>query len=112
MNDLAEHVRRIVEEGDDADDILRAVVDALAASPGVSWAAIAFTEDGTLGVGPTSGRPDEASRVHVAVTYEGTAIGELWVDGDLPRDDLERIAELVAPYVLIGWDTRGEVWDP
>ena len=27
-------------------------------------------------------------------------------------DEIERVAELIAPFVLIGWDTGGETWQP
>jgi hypothetical protein len=39
-------------------------------------------------------------------------VGELWADGDVEREDLEQIAVLIGPHVLIGWDTGGEVWEP
>ena len=46
------------------------------------------------------------------ILFQGALVGELWVDGGRERAELERIAALVAPYVLIGWDTDGETWDP
>jgi hypothetical protein len=107
-----EAARRIVEEEADADDLLRAVVTAVASTPGISWAGIAFAEGDALGLGPAAGEPDGEQRQRVAIAYEGTLVGELWVDGVAARDELERIADLVAPYVLIGWDTDGEAWDP
>ena len=105
-------VRDIVERGAEADDVLRAVVDALVSTGEIRWAGIAFTEDGALRIGPTRGEQDEGHRERVSVEYDGATVGELWADGEVRRDDLERIAALIAPYVLIGWDTGGEAWEP
>jgi hypothetical protein len=105
-------VRRIVEQGGDVDDMLRTVVEALAAEPGVRWAAIAFNESGALRVGPSAGVEDEEHRSLTAISYEDALVGELRVDGDATADDLLPIADALAPYVLIGWDTSGEAWDP
>jgi len=107
-----EAVRDIVEHGTEADDVLRAVVDALLSTGEVRWAGIAFTEDEALRLGPARGDPDEARRTRVPVEYEGATVGELWTDGDVRRGELQRIAALIAPYVLIGWDTDGEAWEP
>lgn len=107
-----ENAERALAEGGEADDVLRAVVEALAAEPEVGWAAIAFVDAGELIVGPRSGRPDAARRTRVPVLYEGSAVGELWVDGDVHRSGLERVAALLAAYVLVGWDTGGESWEP
>jgi hypothetical protein len=98
--------------GGEADEVLRASVAALAAERDVVWAAIAFLEEGELVVGPQAGEPDEARRARVQVLYDGAAVGELWVDGETDGDALERIASLVAEYVLVGWDTGGEAWEP
>jgi putative methionine-R-sulfoxide reductase with GAF domain len=32
--------------------------------------------------------------------------------GDDDRKFLERVAELLSPYCLVGWDTGGEPWEP
>jgi putative methionine-R-sulfoxide reductase with GAF domain len=105
-------VRRIVEQESEADDILRAVVASLASVPAIGWAGIAFAEDGTLRLGPADGEPAAERRKRVSIAYEGAVVGELWADGDVARDELEQIAALIGPYVLIGWDTGGEAWDP
>jgi hypothetical protein len=105
-------VRDIVEHGTEADDVLRAVVDALVSTGEIRWAGIAFTEDEALRLGPARGEADEAHRERVPVEYDGATVGELWADGEVHRDELERIAALIAPYVLIGWDTGGEAWEP
>ena len=112
MSGQLESVRRIVDEETDADDVLRAVVTAVASAPGSSWAGIAFLEDGALRLGPAAGEPHADRRERVPITYEDGAVGELWVDGVAERDELEQIAALIGPYVLIGWDTGGEAWEP
>ena len=112
MSGQLESVRRIVDEETDADDVLRAVVTAVASAPGNSWAGIAFLEDGVLRLGPAAGQPDTDRRERLPITYEDGAVGELWVDGVVERDELEQIAAVIGPYVLIGWDTGGEAWEP
>ncbi len=112
MSNPTSAVSEIVERGGDADDVLRDVVFALAQLSDVSWAGIAFVEDGTLRLGPAAGREDEARRVRAPVSFQGAPVGELWVDGALSADDLGRVAALLAPLVLIGWDTGGEAWEP
>jgi putative methionine-R-sulfoxide reductase with GAF domain len=96
----------------EADDVLRAVVATLTADPGTTWAGIAFLEEGELVLGPESGSPDEGPRARVPIVFGGDAVGELWVDGDADAAVLEKVAELISPYVLIGWDTGGELWEP
>jgi hypothetical protein len=105
-------VQQIVAEGGEADDVLRASVAALAAQPGVAWAGIAFLDDGALGLGPTAGVADESLRTRTPILFQGALVGELWVDAEPKATGLEHVAALVAQYVLIGWDTGGESWDP
>ena len=105
-------IEEILTQGGEADDVLRGVVAALAEHPDVDWAGIAFVEDGSLRLGPSSGDPDENSRQRTPISFQGSTVGELWLDGELPVTELERIAAVIAPLVLIGWDTDGEAWDP
>ena len=101
-----------VSAGGDADDILRDVVDALAAR--YPWAGIFFLEEDDLVLGPHAGVPDPAQRRQLPVTWHGDRIAELAIDA-APEEDrrfLERVAELVAAQCLVGWDTGGEDWDP
>jgi hypothetical protein len=112
VSSTVETVERALAAGGEADDVLRAVVAALADEPTIDWAAIAFLEEGSLVVGPQAGEADEARRTRVPVLYEGSEVGELWVDGTAARGELERVAELLADYVLVGWDTAGERWQP
>jgi L-methionine (R)-S-oxide reductase len=59
------------------------------------------------------------SEIVVPISYGGTVVGEIDIDSDRPaafgeadRDFLERVAVLVSPHSLVGWDTRGERWSP
>jgi len=105
-------VEAALGRGAEADDVLRETVTALADDPRVSWAGIAFVEEGALQLGPEAGQPDEPRRLHVPVVFEGGLVGELQVHGDPDLGELAEIASLIAPYVLIGWDTGGEPWKP
>jgi hypothetical protein len=87
-------------------------VAALAAEPGVAWAGIAFVEGDTVTPGPTAGTPDEARRARVGIAFQGSVVGELWIDGELDDAVLKAVADRIAPQVLIGWDTGGEAWEP
>ena len=102
----------IVARGGDADEVLRAVVAALAERYG--WAGIFFVEGDDLVLGPQAGTPNEAARTQVPVTFNGERIAELATDG-VPEEDrsiLGHAADLIAGHCLVGWDTGGEVWDP
>jgi hypothetical protein len=92
--------------------VLRAAVRTLAEVPGIAWAGISFREGGELVLGPEAGEPDEARRTRVAISFQGAPVGELAVDGEAEPAFLERVAVLVSAHVLIGWDTRGEAWEP
>jgi hypothetical protein len=103
-----EAVDRILNRGGDVDDVLRDVLAALQ-ERGVSYAAIRFVEDGELVDGPAAGEPTPG--LVTPVVYDGKWIGEL----ELSVDDsafAERLALLISPYVLVGWDTAGEPWAP
>jgi L-methionine (R)-S-oxide reductase len=63
--------------------------------------------------------PSTRSEIVVPITYEGHVVGEIDVDSDEPaafgQEDrlfLERVADLLSPHCLVGWDTGGETWDP
>jgi hypothetical protein len=101
-------VAAIVERGGDADDVLREVLAALH-EHGCPYAAIRFLESGERVDGPAVGAAVDAPVT--PVVYEGAQVGELLLATDDPRL-AERVAELIAPYVLVGWDTSGERWEP
>lgn len=63
--------------------------------------------------------PSTRSEIVVPIAYEGTVVGEIDIDSDRPAafgpDDrvfLERVAQLISPHCLVGWDTGGEAWAP
>ena len=106
-----EEIDRLVEAGGDADDILRGAVAALVDPGGCSWAGILFVESGELVLGPQAGVADPENRTQVPVIFEGTRVAELAVDGAYDTAFLDRVAFVISPYCLVGWDTDGEPWD-
>jgi L-methionine (R)-S-oxide reductase len=155
-----EAVEAIVERGGEADDVLRAVVEALHDRVGhYSWVGVYLVEGDELVLGPWKG-PEATEHVRIPVgqgicgaaaasgeteivddvnadprylacfastrseivvpiAYEGKVVGEIDIDSDLPaafgeedRGLLERVARLIAPYSLVGWDTGGVPWEP
>ena len=157
---VLEAVDRVVNRGGDADDVLRATVEALHDRlPHYSWVGIYLVEGDDLVLGPWKGPqatehvripigqgicgaaaasgvtevvddvaaddrylacfPSTRSEIVVPIAYEGQVVGEIDVDSDTPaafgpedRELLERVALLVSPYCLVGWDTGGEAWEP
>jgi hypothetical protein len=114
-----EGIERVVAHEPEADEILRQVVVVLHEwIRGVRSVAVAFVEDGALAPGPIAGPPvPNAPSIAVPVLYERRAVAELWIDADGEPDDadrafLVRVAELLSPYCLVGWDTGGEAWEP
>lgn len=108
----ADEIARIVDETEEADDALRLVVERLVEEADIAWAGIAFLEEGTLTLGPSAGLPEDDRRTQVPIEFGGDRIGELLVDGTADPALLARVAETIAPQVLIGWDTGGEPWEP
>ena len=106
-------VERILNRGGDADDVLRAVVGAVHERvPHFGRVGIAFMEDGRLVLGPEAGS-GEGDELRALVTFEGAPVAELVVRSTAPSKDhpfLERLATLVSPYCLVGWDTQGVPW--
>ena len=107
-----EALDRILDRGGDVDDVLRATIDLLVAEPEIDWAGIRFLEEGELVLGPAAGRPDESRRITTPISYRGDPVGELVIDGEAGQAFLDRFALLISAYVLLGWDTSGEAWDP
>jgi hypothetical protein len=117
-----EAVERIIERESDADEVLRLSVAALVEelAPAAPWAGIAFVEEHGLALGPTAGTmPPAAQRpaLAVPVDYRGSLVAEIWIGGSDEPDAadgamLARLAELLSPYCLVGWDTGGAAWEP
>ena len=115
---VVDAVDRMVNRGDEADAVLRAVVDLLYERlPHCSRVGISLVEDGELVLGPSrgaeTGRPFEA---RIPIEFEGRVVGELGLDcehvDDEDRSALERIAVLISQHALVAWDTGGEAWNP
>lgn len=107
-------VERILNRGGgDADDVLRAVVASIYERvPHITRVGIEFKERGKLMLGPEAGGGD-GEELRTAVTFDGAAVAELVVHTTATGDDLpflERVATLVSPYCLVGWDTGGLSW--
>ena len=108
-----EAVDRILNESGDADEVLRQIVAVLHGD--YPWVGISFVEEGELVLGPSQGE-QTAEPTRIPVAYENNVVAELGVVveelGGEERIFLERIAQLISPYCLVGWDTGGESWSP
>ncbi len=106
-----ESVDRILNRGGDPDDVLRAVVAVLHERAGYTTASIWFVEREGLVEGPRAGEGEPAEAF--PVEFENVHVADLRVAGPLRTGDrafLERVALLVSPYCLVGWDTGGVPW--
>ena len=110
--DAIAEIARILEETEDADEALIRVVARIVEEPDTAWAGVAFVEDRMLALGPSTGDPDASARIRTPIEFQGDLVGELVVHGAGDPAALARVADLIAPYVLIGWDTGGEAWEP
>ena len=154
-----EAIDEILNRGGDADEVLRAVVDALHDRfDHYTWVGIYLVEEEELVLGPWQGPeatehtripvgqgicgaaaasgqtevvddvaadprylacfPSTRSEIVVPIRWKDVVIGEIDVDSDraaaFGREDrelLERVALLISPYCLVGWDTGGVPWD-
>jgi hypothetical protein len=108
-----EAVERILNRGGDADEVLRAVVAAVHERiPHFARVGIAFMEEGSLELGPEAGS-GSGEEVRALVTFEGAPVAELVVQRTEAAEDepfLQRVATLISPYCLVGWDTQGVPW--
>jgi hypothetical protein len=108
-----EALDRILNRGGDADDVLREALAVL--SRLFPYVGLRFVEEGGLADGPSLGaRPDGVEET--PVVYEGIEVAYLDAGPARSAVDerafLERVALLVSPYCLVGWDTGGEPWEP
>jgi hypothetical protein len=108
-----EAIDQILTRGGDADEVLREVVAVLHRS--YSWVGISFVEEGELVLGPAEGE-QTAAPTSIPISYENNVVAALGVvvDEMAPVDQafLGRVAMLISPYCLVGWDTGGEAWSP
>ena len=111
-----EEIDRILSRGNDADEALRQVVALLYDRiDQCSWVGISFVEEDKLVLGPALGEQN-AEPTAIPISYEDNVVAELGVVasglGTEDRTFLERVAVLISPYCLVGWDTGGEAWSP
>ena len=107
---VLEAVDRILNRGGDADDVLRQVVGAVHRV--YPYVAIAFVEGDELVVGPEAGTRTDATDAF-PISFQGAEVAELRVGGaPVDRALLERVAIVVSPQCLVGWDTGGAPWVP
>ncbi len=111
MTETLAAVQQLLAADEDADDVLRAVVATLVERGDCAWAGILFSEEGELILGPAAGEPDPERRTQVPVTFQGRRVAELVADGCADTALLPQVADLLAPYCLVGWDTDGVAWD-
>jgi len=107
-----EAVERVLDSGGEADDVLRQVVAILYERLG-RFIRISFVERDSLVPGPAAG--DETATIAFPIAFQGNRVADLEAGGELREEDralLERVAILVSPYALVGWDTAGEEWTP
>ena len=108
-----EAIERIVNRESEADEILRQSV-ATIAKRFDTFCGIRFVEDGGMLDGPSGGAYAEPQAV-VPITYDDSSIAEIALGTPLEEDDrdtFDRIAKLLSPFCLVGWDTGGEAWNP
>jgi hypothetical protein len=111
-SDVFEAVERLLDGSADADDVLRGVVALLHERLG-HFVRVSFVEDGARVPGPAAG--EEAATTAFPIRFEDAHVADLEAGGRLDgaeRALLERVAALVAPYALVGWDTGGSAWEP
>jgi len=110
-----EAIDRILNRGGDADEVLRAVVATLRERGGFDWAGIAFVDGDGLLLGPQAGQP-KGEPAAFPVSFGGAKVAELRVSpapaGPEETAFVERVALIVSPHCLVGWDTGGEAWEP
>ena len=110
-------IERLLNRGGEPDDVLRAVVGVLHERlPHLERVWIEFIERDGRVVGPTVGESASQPARTFPVRFQAADVAALAVPERLLRnhdaDLLERVATIIAPYCLVGWDTGGEPWAP
>ena len=107
-----EAIERVLNRGGEADNVLREVVAILHERLGC-FVRISFVESDVLVPGPAAG--DETETTAFPIAFQARRVADLEAGGELSSEDtalLERVAILISPYALVGWDTAGEEWTP
>jgi len=105
-------VEHALATGDEADAILREVVAVLHERLG-RFARVSFLEGDGLVPGPAAGAEQEVESF--PVSFDGSPVAALELGAPLSDGEralAARVAELIGPYALVGWDTGGEAWEP
>lgn len=110
-------VERLLNRGGDADEVLRGVVWALHERlPHLERVWIEFAEGDQRVIGPSAGETARELTRTFGVSFQGAEVAVLAVPHEVLRAGdaglLERIATIIAPYCLVGWDTGGARWEP
>ena len=102
-----EAIERILNRGGNADNVVREVVGVLHERFG--FAAIRFVEGDHLVDGPSAGQAHGTISKHVE--FQGRHVADLAIATD-DEALVRRIATIISPYCLVGWDTGGKPWFP
>ena len=77
------------------------------------YIAVAFVEDADLVVGPSLGTPPREAEAF-PISFRNAKVAELHVGPAASEPEerafLERVALLISPHCLVGWDTGGVPW--
>jgi hypothetical protein len=95
---VLEAVEQILDRGGDPEDVLRAAMTAIVDRGGATWAAVLYSDEGELLVGPHAGVAEPGERRAAPIVLDGARIGELEVDGLDDQPLIERIAAQLAPW--------------
>ncbi len=107
-----EAVEEVLNRGGEADAVLREVVAVLHERLD-RFVRISFVEGDGLVRGPSAG--EEVAATAFPIVFQGNRVADLEAGGEPSPEEqavLERVAVLVSPYALVGWDTGGEEWTP
>jgi hypothetical protein len=107
-----EAVEQTLNRGGEADAVLREVVAVLHERLD-RFVRISFIEGDELVRGPSAG--EEVAATAFPIVFQDNRVADLEAGGEPSPEErvvLERVAVLVSPYALVGWDTGGEEWSP
>jgi len=97
-SDLFEAVERIADRGGEATDVLHAVVATIVERGRAKWAAVLFSDEGELIVGPHAGAAEPGERREAPIVLDGAHVAQLAVDGLDDQALIDRMAVLIARY--------------
>jgi hypothetical protein len=95
---VLEAIQQILDRGGDAEDVLQAAMTAIVDRGGAIWAAVLYSDEGELLVGPHAGVAEPGERRGAPILLDGARIGELEVDGLDDQPLIEQVAAQLAPW--------------